>query len=100
MSIALGYMQMPNGPIHVFAMWSLRYIILLWLSLICMIPFDLEQLDDPDRVGETANVVEAAAKEYLGRAGLEREGSVILLSRFYMRCSIPCILLGIPSLSP
>ena len=71
----------------------------LWLSLICMIPFDLEQLDDPDHVGETANVVEAAAKEYLGRAGLEREGSVILLSRFYMRCSIPCILLGIPSLS-
>jgi len=50
-----------------------------------MIPFDLEQLDDPDHIGQTADAVEALAKDHLGKAGLERDGSAILLSRFYMR---------------
>ena len=85
MSIALGYILMQNGPSRDTSMWSFRYVTLLWLSLICMIPFDLEQLDAPDRIGETADAVEALAKEHLGKAGLEREGSVILLSRFYTR---------------
>lgn len=85
MSIALNYILMPNGPAQDFSMWSLRYIVLLWLSLICMIPFDLDQLDEPDRIGQTADALESLAKKYLGRAGLEREGSTILLSRFYMR---------------
>ena len=85
MSIALDYMLMPNGPTQISSMWSLRYVILLWLSLICMIPFDLEQLDDPDHIGQTADAVEASANEHLGKAGLEREGSAILLSRFYTR---------------
>jgi hypothetical protein len=98
MSIALDYMQMPNGPIQQFSMWPLRYVILLWLSLVCMIPFDLEQLDDTEHIGETANALEALAKKYLGKAGLEREGSAVLLSRFYMRYGIRYIYFGFPSL--
>jgi hypothetical protein len=85
MSIAIDYMLIPNGPTQTFSLWSLRYVVLLWLSLICMIPFDLEQLDDPDHIGQTADALEALAKDHLGKAGLEREGSAILLSRFYMR---------------
>lgn len=85
MSIALNYMQMPDGPTQKFEFWPLRYLTLVWLSLICMIPFDLEQFDGPNHVGETADTVEAIAKEHLGKAGLDREGSAILLSRFYMR---------------
>jgi tubulin-specific chaperone D len=91
MSIALDYMRMPNGPAQEFPLWSLRYVLLLWLSLICMIPFDLEQLDDFDHIGHTADAVEALAKEHLGKAGLEREASAILLSRFYMRYGITFI---------
>lgn len=85
MSTALNYMLMHNGPAQNPSMWSLRYIVLLWLSLICMIPFDLDQLDEPDCIGQTADTLETLAKEYLGKAGLEREGAAILLSRFYMR---------------
>lgn len=85
MTIALDYMTLPDGPAQTNALWSLRYVVLLWLSLICMIPFDLAQLDDPDRMGETATKVETVAKLYLGKAGLEREGAASLLSRFYMR---------------
>ena len=35
--------------------WALRYVVLLWISLICMIPFDLVQFDEPDKLGEDVN---------------------------------------------
>lgn len=85
MSIALDYMTLPDGPTQKPSLWSLRYVVLLWLSLICMIPFDLAQLDETDRMGETAVKVESLGKFHLGKAGLEREGAASLLSRFYMR---------------
>lgn len=56
-----------------------------------MIPFDLAQFDDPDRIGHTANVIETVAKSYLGKAGMERDGASLLLSRLLMRCGMfPC----------
>ena len=85
MTIALDYITLPDGPAQANGLWSLRYVVLLWLSLICMIPFDFAQLDDPDRMGEIAAKVEAVAKLHLGKAGLEHEGAASLLSRFYMR---------------
>ena len=85
MSILLEYMKKPDGPYQTMPRWSLRYVILLWLSLVCMIPFDLEQFDEPNQAGGTAESVESLAKQGLGNAGLEREGSAIVLSRFYMR---------------
>jgi tubulin-specific chaperone D len=83
--IVLDYMLAPNTPAQVPTNWSLRYVFLLWLSLICMIPFDLAQFDDGDHIGQTAASIEALAKGFLGNAGLEREGAAILLSRLYMR---------------
>ncbi|KAH9942878.1 ARM repeat-containing protein [Amylocystis lapponica] len=85
LSIALNYIISPEGPIQDFKQWSLRYVVLLWLSLICMIPFDLEQFDERDSVGETAEKIETVGKSYLGKAGIEREAAAILLSRLYMR---------------
>ncbi len=58
---------------------------LLWMSLICMLPFDLAQFDDPESVGKTASDVETVAKSYLNRAGVERQGAAILLARLYAR---------------
>ncbi|EEB94562.1 hypothetical protein MPER_06603 [Moniliophthora perniciosa FA553] len=84
LGVAVGYMQLPDGFIHEPSQWTLRYVLLLWLSLICMIPFDLAQFDE-DEKGQTAKVIEEIAKRYLGKAGLEREGAAILLSRLYMR---------------
>ncbi|PSR74805.1 hypothetical protein PHLCEN_2v9519 [Hermanssonia centrifuga] len=39
----------------------------------------------PENLGKTASDLEEVAKSYLGKAGLEREGAAILLSRFYSR---------------
>ena len=78
-------MQLPNGLVHEFSQWALRYVILLWLYLICMIPFDLVQFDEAESIGSTAAAIESIAMAYLGRAGLEREAAVLLLSRLYTR---------------
>lgn len=85
LSIALDYMRLPNGLVHEFSQWALRYVILLWLYLICMIPFDLVQFDEAENIGATAAAIESIAMTYLGRAGLEREAAVLLLSRLYTR---------------
>ena len=68
--------------------WPLRYVILIWLYLICMIPFDLSQFDESDQIGKTASQLEDLAKSHLGKAGLERDGAALLLSRLYVRYEI------------
>ena len=50
-----------------------------------MIPFDLVQFDEAENIGATATAIESIAMTYLGRAGLEREAAVLLLSRLYTR---------------
>ena len=85
MTIAVDFIRLPNGPASHPSQWSLRYVVLLWLSLVCRIPFDLDQFDEPGHKGRTAGTLETAGKQYLDYAGLEREGAAVLLSRLYMR---------------
>jgi tubulin-specific chaperone D len=88
LSIALAYMLLPApaAPPQDPPNWALRYVVLLWLSLVCRLPFDLAQFDDDDECpGRTAARLDALARGFLGRAGLEREGAVALLSRLYTR---------------
>jgi len=59
---------------------------MLWLSLVCMIPFDLDRFDETHERGKTAEAIEGIAKRYLCRAGVEREGAALVLSRLYTRC--------------
>ncbi|KAG8909114.1 hypothetical protein FRC00_010736 [Tulasnella sp. 408] len=64
--------------------WETRYIVLLWLSLVAMLPFDLAQFDRGNP-GSTFERLEAAGKTNLDKAGLEREGAALLLARLYAR---------------
>jgi tubulin-specific chaperone D len=50
-----------------------------------MIPFDLAQFDTNENKGKTALEITSLAKKYLGKAGLERDGAALLLSRLFMR---------------
>jgi tubulin-specific chaperone D len=91
LSIALDYLSAPDGPVHAQFHWRLRYILLLWLSLISMLPFDLSRFDEDVSVSggsqsSTAHRIQSLAIEYLGRAGLERDAAAILLSKLYTRC--------------
>ncbi|KAJ4000417.1 TBCD protein [Lentinula boryana] len=82
--IVLGYLDAEDSCAHDPSQWALRYVLLLWLSLVCMLPFDLSQFDESED-GHTAKVIEHTAKRYISNAGLEREGAAIALSHFYMR---------------
>ena len=78
-------MKLPDGLAQHNYLWCMRYVMLLWLYIICIIPFDLSQFDEPDDFGGTANSLQEIAKGYLSSAGLEREAAALLLSRLYMR---------------
>ncbi|KAF7797405.1 hypothetical protein EIP86_008600 [Pleurotus ostreatoroseus] len=85
LSTALNFLLLPDGPTQDHTQWPLRYVMLLWLSLICMLPFDLAQFDEPDSIGKTARDLEDIAKSHLSKAGVEREGAAIMLARLYAR---------------
>jgi len=65
--------------------WSLRFVMLLWMSLICMVPFDLYRFDGDAPRGTTLARIETLGKQYLGYAGIEREMAAIMLARLYTR---------------
>lgn len=74
-----------SEALHASDCWPLRYVVLLWLSLICMIPFDLAKFDESGKDGETAAKIEELANSYIDKAGLERRGASTLLARLYTR---------------
>ncbi|KAF9077650.1 ARM repeat-containing protein [Rhodocollybia butyracea] len=82
--IVLGYLDAPDSCVQIPSHWELRYVLLLWLSIVCMLPFDLTQFDE-DEAGYTASKIESVTKNYLSNAGLERESAALVLSRFYSR---------------
>ncbi|KAI0072860.1 TBCD protein [Panus rudis PR-1116 ss-1] len=90
LSIVLEYMLLPTGFPQDSHLWALRYVMLLWLSLICMLPFDLAQFDEDEDEGKrgetkTAVKIEQVAMAHLDKAGIERDGAAILLAKLYMR---------------
>jgi len=85
MPIALNFMLTERGIVHGDLQWALRYVMMLWLSLIVMIPFDLAQFDDESTLGQIARSLENVGKSHLGKAGLERDAAALLLSRLYAR---------------
>ena len=64
--------------------WALRYLILLWISLVCMLPFDLSQFDN---IGDDdpASAIEKIALKEISKPGVEREGAALVLARLYVR---------------
>lgn len=85
LSIIIDFLVLPDGLAKRAEQWPLRYILLLWLALVCMIPFDLALFDPEDAPGSTGNTIESIAKTFIGNAGLERSSAANLLSRLYMR---------------
>ena len=67
-------------------LWSIHYVLVLWLWLICRIPFDLSNFDsDPTRPGQTASAIEAVGRSTMDKSGIERDGAALLLARLYTR---------------
>lgn len=71
------------------APWELRYILLLWLSLVSLLPFSFATIDvraAGSSKGEGAlTKIEKIGQRFLGTPGKERDGAVALLARYYSR---------------
>ncbi|XP_063077112.1 tubulin-specific chaperone D [Engraulis encrasicolus] len=71
--------------------WETRYMLLLWLSMTCLIPFDLSRLDgnlnsDPGQVRESImDRILAVAKSYLTVSDKSRDAAAVLVSKFVTR---------------
>ncbi|XP_054462818.1 tubulin-specific chaperone D [Anoplopoma fimbria] len=71
--------------------WETRYMLLLWLSMTCLIPFDLYRLDghlesDGGKVREpTMDRILGIAKSYLLVSDSPRDAASVLVSKFMTR---------------
>ncbi|XP_045891723.1 tubulin-specific chaperone D [Micropterus dolomieu] len=71
--------------------WETRYMLLLWLSMTCLIPFDLYRLDghlesDGGKAREsTMDRILAIAKSYLVVSDTPRDAATVLVSKFMTR---------------
>lgn len=83
--MVIAYLSLPEGPTVHQMRWNLRYAMLLWLSLICMTPFDLHRFDDPSAPGRTLACIQDIGQQYLSYAGIEREVAATMLARLYAR---------------
>jgi hypothetical protein len=62
--------------------WELRYILLVWLSLVSMIPFGLEAAGGEGTIDKLEGVGTRAVWEGRGKEG---EGGAVLLGRLFAR---------------
>lgn len=71
--------------------WETRYILLLWLSMTCLIPFDLSRLDghlnsEPGQTREPImDRILSVAKSYLQVTDKSRDAASVLISKFVTR---------------
>ncbi|GAA36522.2 tubulin-specific chaperone D [Clonorchis sinensis] len=64
--------------------WKTRYVLLLWLSILTMIPFSLECLDSPNEIPIVERVLKQS-KIYLSRDERTQEAASFLLARLVTR---------------
>ncbi|XP_072259692.1 tubulin-specific chaperone D [Pyxicephalus adspersus] len=71
--------------------WETRYMLLLWLSMACLIPFDLSRLDgnlsteEGQKRQSTMDAILEVAKSYLVVSDKARDGAAVLVSKFITR---------------
>ncbi|KAK9767248.1 hypothetical protein K7432_003080 [Basidiobolus ranarum] len=79
------YFLLLSSPEHSES-WETRYVLLIWLSLIVMIPFDLQTIDSG--FNNEITLIEhlmQVAKEYLSCCSKESDAAAVFLSRLLSR---------------
>lgn len=73
------------------AAWETRYVLLLWLSMLCLVPFDLNTIDSSTGDSSSSsspsivtNIV-TLCKQYLGDPGATQVAAAVCLSRLLSR---------------
>lgn len=80
----LAYLKLQD--VRIFSLWETRYVLLLWLSLIVRIPFDLQRLDSHVYDGKTlVQFIVEMGQSFLTSTGKERDAAAELLARLLTR---------------
>ena len=70
-------------------LWETRYVLLLWLSMLCLIPFDLATVDSSietkESEGTLIHSIISVCKSYLNDPGPTKEASSVCLARLLTR---------------
>ena len=69
-------------------LWQTKYILLLWLSLICLAPFDLASIESHETTQSLVTRLLKVSEEGLGVAGKERDACAILCARVLSRSDV------------
>ncbi|KAG4305477.1 hypothetical protein PORY_001033, partial [Pneumocystis oryctolagi] len=80
------FFYLQNIPANDTELWIIRYIFLLWLSLLSMTPFDLSAIDS--NLHENTTIIDSLlllSKQYLSVSGKERDAASILVARLVTR---------------
>jgi len=67
--------------------WESKYVVLLWLSIIILVPFDLSTIDSEKGDDIFAQLLDLS-KFYLKSSSLTREAAAIFLAKFFSRPDI------------
>ncbi|XP_020626615.1 tubulin-specific chaperone D-like isoform X1 [Orbicella faveolata] len=87
----LGMLSQQNPQDH--ETWEARYVLLLWLSIVCMIPFDMARFDGlkeaftgaVERRRPVVDRILETAKVYLSVPDKSRDAAALVISKFVTR---------------
>nr|CAB3266849.1 tubulin-specific chaperone D-like [Phallusia mammillata] len=85
--------MLSRQSVHDQNTWETRYMLLLWLSMICLIPFNMKKFDVPENIGGKKQSVTERILEF-GKMYLTmssdncQEAAVLLLAKFVTRPDI------------
>lgn len=81
---SIAFLQLISTHEKLERFWEMKFIMLLWLSLISMIPFDLSTVDSSED-GTLVESILNISKKYLDCVGKEYQGACILAMRLLTR---------------
>lgn len=93
--VAVALAALSSATATVSQMWEAQYVLLMWLSLLALVPFDFSLIDSSLGAGEpapeaygcppiAANLI-ATCKEFLAAPGSTREMAAVLVGRLVTR---------------
>lgn len=68
--------------------WETKYVVLLWLSIIVRVPFDLASIDTSQGAGDGGSLLDrimSVAQSYLPQPAKTRDGAAVLISQLLTR---------------
>ena len=68
-----------------YNVWEVRFALLLWLAMVCIVPFDISRFDTSKQRVSTMDRILQIAKVYIDAVDKTRDATVLVVGRFLAR---------------